>query len=65
MIGAQALHIAAMYTPWLSGTLSLTPVSLDEWSLLMVAASALLVTMEVQKWIGRRRQGGGKAKDRR
>ncbi len=64
VIGAQALHIAAMYAPFLSDTLSLAPVSLDEWSLLLVAASALLVTMEVQKWIGRRRRSAGGAKDR-
>ena len=64
VIGAQALHIAAMYAPWLSDTLSLTPVSLDEWSLLLLAASALLVTLEVQKWIGRRRQRAGEPKDR-
>ncbi|CAG0948280.1 MAG: HAD-IC family P-type ATPase [Rhizobiaceae bacterium] len=64
VIGAQALHIAAMYTPWLSDTLSLAPVSLTEWSLLLLAGSALLVTMEVQKWIGRRRNAAGLANDR-
>jgi len=63
VIGAQALHIAAMYVPWLSDTLSLAPVSLTEWSLLLLAASALLVTMEVQKWIGRRRRGADGRKD--
>ena len=55
VIGAQVLHIAAMYTPWLSHTLSLTPVSMAEWSLLLLAASGLLLTMEVLKWIDRRR----------
>lgn len=64
VIGAQALHVAAMYAPFLSDTLSLTPVSLTEWSQLLLAASALLVTMEVQKWVGRRRREGGRAKDR-
>lgn len=56
VIGAQTLHIAAMYTPFLSDTLSLAPVSLTEWSLLLLAASVLLVMMEVQKRIGRRRR---------
>jgi Ca2+-transporting ATPase len=64
VIGAQAIHVAAMYAPFLSDTLSLTPVSLTEWSLLLLAASALLVTMEVQKWVGRRRRRDGRAKER-
>ena len=55
VIGAQVLHIAAMYTPWLSHTLSLTPVSMAEWSLLLLAGSGLLLTMEMLKWIDRRR----------
>ncbi|HHZ07916.1 MAG TPA: HAD-IC family P-type ATPase [Rhizobiales bacterium] len=64
VIGAQALHVAAMYAPFLSDTLSLTPVDLTEWSLLLLAASALLVAMEVQKWIGRRRRRAASARVR-
>ena len=50
VIGAQALHVAAMYIPGLSDTLHLSPVSLAEWAVLCLAASTLLVVMELEKW---------------
>ena len=50
VIGAQALHVAAMYIPGLSDTLRLSPVSLAEWAVLCLAASTLLVVMELEKW---------------
>ena len=55
VLGAQALHVAAMYLPGLSETLRLTPVSLAEWGLLLAAASTLLVVMELEKAWDRRR----------
>ncbi len=50
VIGAQALHIAAMHTPGLSDTLRLAPVSLAEWGILLLVASVVLVVMELEKW---------------
>ncbi|MCA1408374.1 HAD-IC family P-type ATPase [Ensifer sp. IC3342] len=47
---AQALHIAAMYTPWLRETLQLSPISWSEWAALLLAASSVLFVMEFDKW---------------
>ncbi len=55
IIGAQMLHIAAMYLPGLSDTLSVMPVGLDTWLLLLGAAAVLLGVMELEKWWDRRR----------
>ncbi|WP_176038617.1 cation-translocating P-type ATPase, partial [Brucella tritici] len=44
---AQALHIAAMYIPWLRDTLELQPVSLTEWALLLIAGLSILVVTEL------------------
>lgn len=49
--GAQALHIAAMYTPGLSEALHLSPVSLLEWAGLVLAASVLSAVVELDKWL--------------
>ena len=49
-IGAQLLHIAALYTPGLSDLLDVQPVSLDQWLLLMVTALSMLFIMELHKW---------------
>jgi Ca2+-transporting ATPase len=58
VICAQALHIAAMHVPGLSGILGLTPVSFAEWSILLLAASTLLIAMEFEKWWDKRRAVG-------
>ena len=50
VIGAQAIHIAAMYIPSLNDTLHVAPVSLAEWGVLFLIASTLLVVMEFEKW---------------
>ncbi len=51
---AQALHIGAMYTPLLRETLQVSPISLSEWALLLLAASSVLLVMEFDKWRARR-----------
>ncbi|MEY9626402.1 cation-translocating P-type ATPase [Sinorhizobium fredii] len=51
---AQALHIAAMYTPLLRETLQVSPISLSEWAILLLAASSVLLVMEFDKWRARR-----------
>ncbi|NRP74788.1 putative cation-transporting ATPase F [Ensifer psoraleae] len=51
---AQALHIAAMYTPLLDETLQVSPISVFEWAILLVAASSALIVVELDKWRVRR-----------
>ena len=57
VIAAQALQIGAMHAPYLADILSLQPISLQEWVVLLLAASSLLVVMEFEKWWDRRRNG--------
>ena len=56
IIGAQAIHIAAMYTPGLSDMLHLTPVTLREWGAFFLIASTILLVMEFEKWWDQRRK---------
>ncbi len=49
VVGAQALHIAAMYLPSLRDVLGIAPVSLQQWGVLLLIASLLLVVMEIEK----------------
>lgn len=51
---AQLIHIAAMYTPWISDVLHIQPVSLQHWLELLGFALSVLVVMELHKWIRRR-----------
>lgn len=50
---AQAVHIGAMYIPWLSGVLGIQPVSPESWAQLLAVALSLLLVMEGQKWVRR------------
>lgn len=54
VVGAQLLHIAAMYTPGLREVLQLSPVSATEWLCLLGVAALLFLVMEVQKFSERR-----------
>ncbi|MNL66791.1 hypothetical protein D3C87_1913110 [compost metagenome] len=55
VVGAQALHIGAMYVPGLSDLLDIAPIGLGEWAqLLMIAASVLLVSEIGKLWQNRR-----------
>jgi len=53
-LAAQGIHIAALYTPGLSGILEVAPVTLRLWSELLVLALTLLLAVEVQKALTRR-----------
>lgn len=48
-LAAQIIHIASMYTPWISNVLVVTPVSLAHWAELLMIAFSLLVIMESHK----------------
>ena len=51
---AQAVHVGAMYTPWLSDVLALQPITLGQWLSLLGVALVLLVIEEVHKAVLRR-----------
>lgn len=54
VLTAQAIHISAMYVPWLSITLGLSPITPREWGLSMLVASSLVLVTEVDKFACRR-----------
>jgi Ca2+-transporting ATPase len=49
VIGAQALHISAMYIPYLSDILGVEPMSVVEWLPLVLVSLLLLAVMELEK----------------
>ena len=49
ILGAQAIHIAAMYTPGLRTILQVEPVTLLQWSQLLMIALVLIVVDELHK----------------
>jgi len=51
MLGAQAIHIGAMYTPGLREVLQVQPVSIMQWSQLLSIALCLIVVDELHKFI--------------
>jgi len=51
---AQLVHIAAMYTPWISDVLHIQPVSPQHWLELLGLALTVLVAMELHKAVRRR-----------
>jgi magnesium-transporting ATPase (P-type) len=55
MLTAQAVHIAAMFTPGLRDILQVHPVSFNQWSILLSIALILIVVDEAHKAIERRR----------
>jgi len=48
-VAAQLIHIAAMYTPWISDVLHIQPVSPQNWLKLLGLALTVLVVMELHK----------------
>ncbi len=56
-LAAQGVHIGAMYTPWLGDVLGASPVSLAQWSLLLLFALSVLGVMEAHKWLRARLAG--------
>lgn len=47
--GSILIHVAAMYIPPVAETLSIAPVPLSWWGLLLLASASLLTVMEVHK----------------
>jgi magnesium-transporting ATPase (P-type) len=46
---AQLIHIAAMYTPWISDVLQIQPITPQHWLELLGLALTVLVVMELHK----------------
>lgn len=57
ILGAQAIHIGAMYTPGLRDVLQVAPVMLQQWTQLLMVALTLIVVDELHK-LWRSRQSG-------
>jgi Ca2+-transporting ATPase len=57
VLAAQTIHISAMYVPWLSRTLGLSPITPLEWGLSMLIASSLVLVTEADKLVCRRWRG--------
>lgn len=51
---AQAVHIGASHVPWLASVLSLEPIALSEWLMLLGVSLVLLVIEEAHKYWHRR-----------
>jgi calcium-translocating P-type ATPase len=54
VIGAQAVHIGAAFTPGLRDVLQIAPISLEAWLTLIPMAASLLLVMELDKMLRRR-----------
>ena len=48
-IGAMAIHLAALYTPFLQSLLDVKPVAFDDFVFLVGVASVIVIVMEVHK----------------
>lgn len=51
VIGAQILHITAMNLPVVSNVLSISPVSMIEWTQYLMVSLTLLLISEIYKWL--------------
>lgn len=49
VLGAQGVHILAMYVPFTQQLLSLQPVSLPQWLGLLASAAIILISVEIYK----------------
>lgn len=54
VVFTQGIHISSLYIPFMQELLHLEPVSVKEWSALLLIALGLVVVMEVEKKIAKR-----------
>lgn len=54
VVFTQGIHISSLYIPFMQDLLHLEPVSIKEWSILLLIALGLVVVMEVEKKIAKR-----------
>jgi magnesium-transporting ATPase (P-type) len=55
ILGAQAIHIGAMYIPGLRELLQVMPVTPEQWARLLLVALVLIVVDEAHKFLRHRR----------
>jgi len=54
-LAALGIHVAALYFPFTSQLLGISPPTLEEWGVLSLAAGSIVVVMELHKsWLNRR-----------
>lgn len=56
VIVAHALHIFAMYNPFLSKLLKISPITLKEWFIMLLLSFSVVVSSEIFKYIKNRKQ---------
>jgi len=64
VLGAQGVHLGAMYAPVLSEALAVAPVGIGQWAVAAALAASIVIVMEAYKALARHRglasaRGGG------
>jgi magnesium-transporting ATPase (P-type) len=59
VVGALAIHAAALYLPPTQFVLRVVPIDLEAWARIILVASSLVVAMEIHKAVRRRWPYGG------
>ena len=54
VIAAQAIHVFAMYNPWLQSVLKVEPMPFDQIALVFGLSLSLLITAEITMWVASR-----------
>lgn len=54
-IFAQAIHIAAMHSPFFNKILGMRPISWQEWSKLLALALTVILAVEIQKMLSKKK----------
>jgi Ca2+-transporting ATPase len=61
VVGALAIHAAALYLPPTQFILRVEPIDLEAWARIILVASTLVVAMEIHKAVRRRWPYGGRS----
>ncbi|HJU65086.1 MAG TPA: HAD-IC family P-type ATPase, partial [Gemmatimonadaceae bacterium] len=54
MVAVTAAHLAALYTPFLRNVLETTPLSADQWWVILAVGASVIIGGEIDKTINRR-----------
>lgn len=49
ILGAQLIHLSAMYIPWLSEILGIQPIPFSQWLILLLISSSIIISSEIFK----------------
>jgi magnesium-transporting ATPase (P-type) len=53
VLAAQGIHIMSMHLPFMQGILGTAPVGFTQWLVMLALAMAVLLVMEIFKWVRR------------